>query len=190
MIKIGAIGHRDLKQRCKAHYTDEVSKLLVALKKKYSDIVIYSPLSDGTDRLIVEEAIDIGIEFIAILPMPKKDYMLDFDIQSRDDFSILLSEAKTIITLPLLTNSANQIISTNNYQRARQYEQAGHFIMDECDIVIALWDQKSNSLKGGTSETIKYYMTKDTYDLYYLPVSRECDIHNNMLEFKHIVKPM
>ncbi len=185
MIKIGAIGHRDLKQRCKAHYINEISKLLVALKKKYSDIVIYSPLSDGADRLIEEEAINIGIEFIAILPMPKKDYILDFDAQSKKDFNILISKAKEIITLPLLSSNTD---SANEAQRNIQYEQAGHYIIDECDIVIALWDQKNNGLKGGTSEAIKYYMSKDTYNLYILPVSRECDIHNYMVEFRHMFK--
>ncbi len=188
MIRIGAIGHRDLKQRCKAHHTNEISKLLVALKKKYSDIMIYSPLSDGADRLIVEEAIKVGIEYIAILPMPEKYYIQDFDIQSKKVFNKLKSNAKEIITLPLQSGGEKSAVSTDELQKDIQYELAGHYIIDECDAIIALWDQKHNGLKGGTSETLKYYLSKNSYDLYFLPVSRDCEIHNNMVKFRHIVK--
>ncbi len=187
MIRIGAIGHRDLKQGCKSHYMIEISRLLISLKKKYNNITIYSPLSEGADRLIVEEAIKVGIEFIALLPMDQKHYISDFDTKSKEKFKLLISKAKKIITLPLLSNNKpNSTIKDSDIQRDRQYESAGHYIADSCDIVIALWDEKNNKLRGGTSETINYYLKKETYDLYYLPVSRECDIHNTMIEFKQV----
>lgn len=188
MIKIGAIGHRNLKNECTLFYREQVSNLLLDLNKKYNDIIIYSPISEGADQLIIKEAVKLNIEYIAILPMPEEFYILDFNHKSKKEYKKLLYQAKKIISLPLKVHEEKTTIRNSDIHREIQYELAGHYIADECDILIALWDQKHNGLKGGTSETVRYLQKKEKYNFYYLPVSRVCDIHNSMVEFKHIKK--
>lgn len=71
MLKIGITGHRDLQKDNIVKYKIEVLQHLRTLKQQYSEIIIYSSLADGADRLVVHEAIKENIDFIAILPMKK-----------------------------------------------------------------------------------------------------------------------
>ncbi len=175
MIQIGITGHMNLKKACIPYYRDALLHMLQELKEKYSDILIYSALADGADRLIVEVAIELHIAYIAVLPMPKADYCLDFTEASCRAFDILLEGALEIVEMPLLSHMLKE--------RALQYEASGIYIANRCDILIALWNGKHTRLTGGTGEIVKYYTSKQSYRLYHLPVSRESDLTNNMIEF-------
>jgi len=173
MIKIGITGHRDLNKEQLALYQRKVFLELKQLQNKYDKIIILSPLSDGADRLIVEQALKLDIEFIVALPMPLKEYEKDFTCSSKDEFYSLLSKAKKIITLEDVDKDRDTL-----------YEQAGHYISDNCDILFALWDGKHTGLKGGTSEIVEYYTSKRVYSLYHLIVSRDnAPTNNNMVKF-------
>jgi len=180
MIKIGITGHINLKAECIPYYRDALLRMIKELKDKYTKVVLYSALADGADRLIVEVAMKLDIEYIAVLPMPKVDYCTDFTEASSIQFEYLLENALSVIEIPLLSLRANK--------RDLQYEASGIFISDKCDILIALWDGNYTNLKGGTSEIVKYHLSKKYYNLSHLLVSRESDLTNNMIEFKHYEK--
>ena len=40
--------------------------------------------------------------------------------------------------------------------RAEAYEQVGRYIVDQCDVLIALWDGKPAAGRGGTAEIVQY----------------------------------
>lgn len=181
---IGVTGHRDLKDECISYYEEQVSSLLIDLKREYIDIVIYSPLSDGADRLIVYEAIKLGIEYIAVLPMPQEKYIMDFDIKSAVEFNALINNAKDIVTIPLVNYNTIEEISDYGEQRDLQYEASGRYIADNCDALVALWDEKYINLVGGTGEIVKYYKNQQRYRLYHLLVSRSNHTRNIKLEYK------
>ena len=185
MFKVGITGHRYLKPNCINHYQKEVSKLLKKLQQKHKDIVIYSPLADGADRLIVNEAIKLNIPYIAILPMPKENYIMDFDKNSKQEFELLLNNANDIMILPLCKGSTIESIATYTKERDLQYEAVGHKIADISDNLIALWDKKDIGLIGGTGEIVKYFKNKKLGILSHLMVSRSKDKDNFMVKFKH-----
>ena len=180
MIKIGITGHINLKAECILYYRNELLRILKVLKNRYTKVVLYSALADGADRLIVEVAMRLNIEYIAVLPMPKTDYCTDFTEVSSVQFEYLLEHALSIVEMPFY--------SANGKDRDLQYEASGIFISDMCDILIALWDGKHTYLKGGTGEIVKYHLSKKCYSLYHLLVSRESDLTNNMIEFKYYEK--
>ena len=188
MTVIGVTGHRDLKQEYLLYYEKQVHNLLVELKNKHTKVVIYSPLSDGTDRLVVKEGIKLGISFIVVLPMPKGKYEIDFDDDSLKEFKRLLNQAQKIISMPLLEDNTLDDISSYSKQRDLQYEACGQYIANQCDSLIALWDKKQIGLVGGTGEIVKYYLETKNYTLYHLLVFRsknqknivvECDLYNS-----------
>ena len=180
MIKLGITGHINLKAECIPYYRDELLRMLKELKNKYTKVVLYSALADGADRLIVEVAMKLDITYIAVLPMPKAEYCTDFTKTSSIQFEYLLEHASEVIEIPLL--------SVNGRKRDLQYEASGIFISDKCDILIALWDGNYTHLTGGTGEIVKYHLSKKRYRLYHLLVSRESDLTNNMIEFRHYEK--
>jgi hypothetical protein len=181
MIKIGVVGHRDLKIESISHYRKQVSNFLQYLLRKYNNVIIYSALADGADRLVVEEGIKLGIEYISILPMHIKMYEIDFDNISIITFHKLLNKSKSVLTLPLVDKNTIENIQIYGKNRDLQYELAGHYISNSCDIMIALWDGNDTGLKGGTSETIKYFCSKSYFTLYHLLVFRENNLKNGKM---------
>jgi len=175
MLKIGIVGHLNLKENCIPFYKNKVYELLKSLKDKNHKILLYSSLADGADRLVIEVGMSLNIEYIAILPMEKSLYMIDFNNKSKIKFNYLLKNAISVIEIP----SVKKIVDKN-----LQYEKAGRYISDNCDILIALWDGKYINLQGGTGETVQYYSKKAPFSLYHLLVSRSNDLTNNMVDFK------
>lgn len=163
MLKIGITGHRDLRREKIVQYKLEVYQQLKILKQQYSEIIIYSSLADGADRLVVHEAIKENIDFIAILPMKKDIYTKDFNHESTNEFEELIQKSNQLIEVD---KPINTIFNKNT-----QYELASKFISDNCDILLALWDGKFNGLQGGTSETVKYHLNKNK-KLWHLKVDR------------------
>lgn len=162
MIKIGAIGHIHLNNTFKKLYKRRVAKKLTELKKRHTDLVVFSSLANGADRLALHEAIKLNIDFTAVLPMDKKTYHADFNCNSKKEFDNLLKKAKDIIIMP----------HNHSFNRNIQYELAGYYISDNSDILLALWDGKYNNLKGGTSETVKYHLSQNK-ELWHLKVDRK-----------------
>lgn len=162
MIKIGITGHRNLKKDKLIDYQYYVCHQLEKFKSQYRNIIVYSSLADGADRLIVYEAIKLQIDFIVVMPMEKDKYLDDFSDDSKKEFNKLLEMAKEVIS-----RSSDKL-----GRREVQYELAGRYISDSCDILFALWDGVYNGLQGGTSETVKYHL-KENKLLCYLKVDRD-----------------
>ena len=161
MIKVGITGHRNLDKRFIKEYKEKVSKKLHELKQKYTEIILFSALADGADRLVVYEAMKLDIKYIAILPMKKDLYIDDFDTTSKLEFEKLLDKADNIETSPLI----------QPFNRNIQYELVGQYISENSDILIALWDGEYNNFKGGTSEIVKYHL-KNQKELWHIKVLR------------------
>jgi len=184
MIKIGITGHRNLTEECIPYYRDRVHEMLVKLQEKNEDILVYSALADGADRLVVEVALELDIEYVAVLPMSKDIYMTDYDIASQLIYTKLLDDASSVLEIPLVENNSLSSIVDYSKERDLQYEAAGLYISDHCDILMALWDGEYTQLKGGTSEIVKYHLSKRHYLLYHLLVSRINGLTKDMVEFK------
>jgi len=161
MIKVGITGHRNLDTKYIEQYKQKIYNKLLQLKQQYSNIILYSALADGADRLVVYEAIRLNIDFIAVLPMQIQDYKKDFDTVSQKDFDNLLKLSKQIIIIQ----------SNKSDTRDNLYKKAGYFISDNSDILVALWDGKYNNLQGGTSEIVKYHIKNDK-ELYHIKIDR------------------
>jgi hypothetical protein len=148
-IVIGVTGHRNLSNTpliVEALYTalDKLKNALPLLSN--IPITIISPLAEGADRLVVQEFLKMpGVTLEVVLPFEKADYIKDFKSdESICEFEQLLSEAKTITILPP-TGS-----------RTRSYEQVGQHVVNQCDILIALWNGKPAAGRGGTQEIVQY----------------------------------
>jgi len=172
MTILGVTGHRDLKEECIEYYSKQIHELLFKLKTNYPDIIIYSPLSDGADRLVVKEGIKLNIPFSVILPMQIEKYIMDFKENSLKEFEQLLCKADKIVTISLHKNNTEESISTYSLQRDYQYEDCGRYIANSCDRLIALWDGNYIGLKGGTGEVTKYYLETKNSILHHIKVDR------------------
>ena len=183
--KIGITGHRDLKKSSIKYYQNKVHTLLLALQEKQKYIIVYSPLADGSDRLIVKEAIKLNIPYIAVLPIPIESYVMDFNEKSKEEFLALLDKSNEVITLTLCKGNTLENIAIYGKERDAQYEAVGYKIADISDRLIALWDGKQIDLKGGTGEIVEYFKEREKGILSHLLVARNGDSKSIMVKFKH-----
>lgn len=110
---------------------------------------IISPLAEGADRLIAEVAItDLGFELQCLLPFSRDAYEEDFETdESRLQFRRLLRLATSILEL----DGSRETPESQN----QAYQAVGRMVLSQSDVMIAIWDGKTSSLRGGTSQIVE-----------------------------------
>lgn len=141
---IGCTGHKDL-VRIEAFDEEkvrgEVRTYLRSIGEKHN-LKLYSGFADGADLLFVEEALKCGVEVIAVLPSPWKKYKREH-------------ADKGIKFMQLLGQASEVIIKLG-------YAEASRKIVESCDELFVLWDEKALPLMGADGKEINRGGTYDT----------------------------
>ncbi len=165
LIRIGVTGHRDLKdseliRRSIREALNEIENLINNLRYNCEyTFSILSPLAEGADRLVAEEILkwpgkkgDFKPILEAVLPFPETEYMLDFKTEvSKRAFKDLLDQAKSVKVL------------TQIGPRNAAYEKVGRYIVNGCDLLIAIWDGSPGKGIGGTDDIVDYALKRKRY---------------------------
>jgi hypothetical protein len=111
---------------------------------------VLSPLAEGADRAVARAVLDYpGARLDIVLPLDPQEYRRDFDTQaSREEFDTLLSQCRHPVVLPGQTGAGDP--------RTAAYEAAGQFVVDQCDVLIAVWNGEPSKGRGGTAEIVEY----------------------------------
>ena len=148
-LRVGVTGHRTLQDEDALaarvrEALDRVRQLAPSSPYTSLRIGVVSPLAEGADRLVAREAIDDeGATLEVPLPLPVEDYRTDFTSEeSQRQFDELLAEARVITILP------------PSEKRDEAYESVGEYVVDRCDLLIALWDGNPARGHGGTAEIV------------------------------------
>lgn len=157
-MRVGLIGHRDLgdpqsvalvRQAAERHFSE--------WQATYPQLTVLCSLAIGADTILTEVALQHGCRLIAVLPFAR--YELEFTPTERPRFHALCARAAEVIELPSLdSNHAS-------------FRQAGQWIVDHCDLLLAVWDEQSVCKIGGTSDTVAY-ATAQRKSLVTIPVTR------------------
>ncbi len=150
-LRIGVSGHRTLSSS--DQLAAEVRQLIPRLKNlapTSSDtpllLTVVSPLAEGADRLVAREVLAHDRATLeAVLPYAQADYEASFgDEASREEFRALLARAAIKTELPATES------------REESYEQAGQYVVERCDVLIALWDGQPAQGTGGTADIVAW----------------------------------
>jgi hypothetical protein len=151
-VRIGVTGHRQLVNELLLR--NSVKKILARIDEILNQtphtFIVISPLAEGADRLVAKEVLDWQVSaevnrLEVVLPLPESDYFQDFSTQeSKDEFKTLLAKAMSVRTLDKAES------------RTEAYERVGHYVVKNCDLLIAIWDGKDAAGQGGTAEIVKY----------------------------------
>ena len=155
-LTIGITGHRDIPTEDEALLKPVIKARLIHLQTTYKEtpLLVLSGLAEGADRLVVEVADEMGIAFAAILPLPKEDYVTDFNEPgSKQDFYKWLDKATFIETLSQTTTE-----DYVSYPRNACYEQLGFYLTNNSHLLLALWDGDKQEKTGGTSQVVRYFL--------------------------------
>lgn len=144
IIALGITGHR---------YLTEVDRIMVGVEnvlerilKTFPDSVfrVLSSLAEGADRILAKRFLLIPNASLWVpLPLPEEEYLKDFEsAKSKDEFIRLLGKAERIIHLPVTDN------------REEAYLSAGKFVVENSDILLAVWDGNPPQGTAGTGEIV------------------------------------
>ncbi len=125
----------------------------------YSDrppvVRIVSPLAEGTDRICVEEALELGYQLVCPMPFSQDEFEKDFDpphaleANSRQHFQGLLKRAKEGAGLTKFELDGKRAAFSE------AYGAAGRVVLNQSDLLIAVWDGGKAAGIGGTVDTIQ-----------------------------------
>ncbi len=102
-----------------------------------------SPLAEGADRIVAQEALELGYSLEAPLPFTQREYERDFP-DTLAEFRSFLAQATAVLELDGYRGEAE-----------RSYEAVGRFVVRNCDVLIALWDGEK-AARGGTGEIVRF----------------------------------
>lgn len=144
---IAVTGHRDLCPADAESAHDRVRHLLFGLAAAYPStrVSVLSALAEGADRLAARIALDLGITLTAVLPMPPDEYARDFsDSASVREFEKLRASASRWLVVP-----------GEEYSRPNCYSRVGMYQVQQCHLLVALWDGAADRGPGGTADVVR-----------------------------------
>ena len=142
MIKVGITGKRNLSNFDIENLKQRIYEELYKIKQTDSSCIMFNSIAAGADQLCAEIGISLGYELVC--PLPFDDYRNDFLDVELKAYDSLLSKAK------------KSIVVSNKKDTQKAYLTAGKYVAENCDILIAVWDNKHQLSGCGTEAVVKY----------------------------------
>jgi hypothetical protein len=164
-LVIGITGHRDIPEEDRPELKKQIQNIYDDLQAQYlsTPFVLISPLAEGADQIAAEVALEKGMQLVVPLPLPRAEYERGFQVDAaREAFARHLARASVVLEIPLVKGNTPDSIRVQGPARYRQYFSAGMFVVEHCQILIALWDGTFNDKVGGTSDIVELQLLGDT----------------------------
>ncbi|MCL5745970.1 MAG: nucleoside 2-deoxyribosyltransferase, partial [Acidobacteria bacterium] len=164
-VRLGVTGHRTLAapvaiaSRVAEVLSTAIPDFVRSSAELGLDTPIYylaiTPLAEGADRLVAREVLALeGAVLEVVLPLDEEEYEKDFDTEkSVEEFRKLLSRAARRVRLH---GGLDPGVSLAAAARREAYVEAGRYVVDHCDVLLAVWDGEPPRGKGGTAEVVDY----------------------------------
>jgi hypothetical protein len=143
-VVVGVTGHRILAEveRVSTGVEDAVVRIGEAFPGRA--LTVLSALAEGADRLVVEAVLERPDgRLVAVLPLPADDYETDFrSDESKRTFRRLLGRSDDVVVMPSAST------------REEAYEAAGRHVLENCDVLLTVWDGHGAQGQGGTGAIV------------------------------------
>lgn len=157
---VGVTGHRNLRGDERPALEASVRDFFTRLRERYPalTICVLSSLAEGSDQLVAQVALAMGMRVVAPLPVPPGLYRDDFETtEGLAIFDRQLGQVDLLL-LPVIPGSDEDSIASPGPARDLQYAQAGIFISSHCHVLLALWDGQPTQLLGGTAQVVGFHL--------------------------------
>ena len=164
-LQIGVTGHRDLvfTEQLEKSINDALTfeiKNLLGWDEKFNTPLTYSiltPLAEGADRFVAKQAMKLlNATIEVVLPMTEEEYMEDFTSpESCVEFRNMLKQASGCHRLVKKPLAEFYPEARDHEQREIAYKSVGQYVVDNCDILIAILDENRAQSNAGTSATVQ-----------------------------------
>jgi hypothetical protein len=179
-FRVGVVGHRpdrlppESLEPVRGHIADILASVAVAVRRcaqggsanYYAPgrptLIANSPLAEGADRMFAEEALAQGYQLTCVMPFAEAEFTRDFsaseafELDSPARFSGILARAEA-------SGGLTRFELDGRRDRAHEaYEAAGRVVIDQSDLMIAIWDGGSANGTGGTFQTLRQALAYQT----------------------------
>jgi nucleoside 2-deoxyribosyltransferase len=140
---VGFSGHRQL-----ADMVGPARAIMTAVtelrREAPGDWIALSSVAAGSDQLFVQQVLDLGLSWHAILPLPRAQFQQDFT-----PFDWSVAEG-------FLSRADHVRVISETESREDGYLDCGMETVNDSDVLVALWDGLPARGKGGTAEVVDY----------------------------------
>jgi hypothetical protein len=143
MTVIGITGHRVLPP----HTERLVAAALREAVGRYDDLVGVSALAEGADSLFAQAVLDAGGSLVVVVPA--RSYRAALPDAHRPVFDALLARAARVIALD------------HEDPTDDAYMDGGLRVLDESDVLVAVWDGQPARGLGGTAQVVDAAAERD-----------------------------
>ena len=153
VLQVGVIGHRRLPDAEPCLLQTVADRLFRQIRLHVETLAgdaapvelrCVSNLAEGADAILAETALAAGYALLCPLPLHREAYERDFAAgEGRDRFRALLAAASAVYEIDGVPGSSDS------------YLQAGRLLLEQSDIVIAVWDGRPERGVGGTGQTVR-----------------------------------
>ncbi len=168
-LAVGIVGHRPnrlpvtARAKVAADLAAVIDGIVAAMRKAGQDhaavfsgapvLSLVGSLAEGADRMAADVVVarmaagdgTVSLALDAVLPFDRQEFEKDFaDDASRAEFHAYLGRARAVLELP-----------GSRQAEAGAYEAAAYTVVDQSDVVIAVWDGGPSGGRGGTTDTME-----------------------------------
>ena len=140
MTALGATGHQTIPPGAREFVVDAVRDIL---RRAESPLLAVTSLAAGADQLVATELLRAGGHLHVIVPSGhyERTFTTQVDLAS---FRSLLEAADAVTRLDYAEPSEEAFLA------------AGKRVVDDCEMLIAIWDGKPARGLGGTADVVRY----------------------------------
>jgi hypothetical protein len=139
MAVVGVTGHSNLTDRSVGLVHDEILDLL---RPRANDLVGMTCLARGADQVFADAVLELGGALEVVIPA--SDYFTGISDPVRERCGAYLDAAASTVTMPYETSGPPA------------YLKASQYLIDRCDLLIAVWDGSPATGSGGTADAVAY----------------------------------
>lgn len=155
-MKVGITGHQNLGTNSTIAWIKDSLERQIS---KYSVTCGITSLAVGADQLYAQILKEKSIQFTAIIPSDK--YEKTFTGSDLIKYQELLSQAKEKVQMNFIA------------PEEKAFLEAGKEMVNQSDIVFAIWDGKKAKGLGGTGDIVQYALQKNKTVVHINPIKRE-----------------
>jgi hypothetical protein len=140
MAVVGVTGHTNLTDQSVVLVHQE---LLDLLRPRANDLVGMTCLARGADQVFADAVLELGGALEVVIPA--SDYFTGIsDPVSRKRCEAYLGAAASTVTMPYESSGPPAYLSASRY------------LIDRCDLLLAVWDGSPATGSGGTADAVAY----------------------------------
>ena len=150
-LGIGVTGHRLHRlgegQVERVRVAADTVLAVIAAGTNEHGIRMVTALADGADTILGQQAVARSWQLDVVLPFSRETYATDFTTgTTRGDFESLLGAAHSAFEL--------DEVRGDDEREAAAYERAGRIVLDQTEILIAVWDRGPVRGRGGAAQIV------------------------------------